>query len=233
MPARSIHVTNGAISFMFMASNPLCVCVCVRERETGGDTFCTPSSFGAHVGCFLVLADVNNAAVSRGWGRIHLFKAVFLFTSDKYPEEESLSRKAVLFLNFKETPCHFSGSTSLQSHSVQGFSTSSPTPVFVSIMAVLTGWGDIPLCFWCPPCWPVVRSDVPVGPLCISGKTSIQTFPCFDQISFSIKMLGVLYTFWMWAPYQIWLANFSSHLIDCLLILSMVSSAVQKRFSLI
>ena len=59
--SRSVHVAaNGLISLLFMAN--ILMCVCMRERER--DIFFIHSSVDGHLGCFLVLALVNSAALN-------------------------------------------------------------------------------------------------------------------------------------------------------------------------
>ena len=64
------------------------------------------SSISGYFGCFRILAIVNNAAVNIGC--ICLFKSVFLFSYDKYPELELLDHMVILFLIFWETSTLFS-----------------------------------------------------------------------------------------------------------------------------
>ena len=58
--------------------------------------FFTHSSANGHLGCFQVLAIVNNAA----WGCIYLSKLAFLFSLDKYSEAGLLDHMAVPILDF-------------------------------------------------------------------------------------------------------------------------------------
>ena len=55
-----------------------------------------PSSTDGPLGCFRVVAIVNNAAVNAAG--IYLFSSLFLFSSDKYLGVELLDCKAVPFL---------------------------------------------------------------------------------------------------------------------------------------
>ena len=80
------------------------------------------------------------------WGCTGLFKLVFSFSSDKYPEVELLDHMVVLFLIFWGTSLLFSivaAPIYISTNSVEGslFSTSLPTLVIACLfmMAILTG----------------------------------------------------------------------------------------------
>ena len=85
----SIHiVTNSKAAFFFMAEYiPLYKIA----------HFFVHLSVDGHLGCFYVLAIVNNAAVK---GCIYLFELVFLYSLEKYPGVKQLDHMVVLFLTF-------------------------------------------------------------------------------------------------------------------------------------
>ena len=74
------------------------------------------SAMHRHLGCFHVLAIVNNAAVSMGC--IYLFELVILFPLDKYPGLEFLDHMVVPFFIFFKNSSAVSHTvcTSLHSH---------------------------------------------------------------------------------------------------------------------
>ena len=105
IPSRSIHVvTNGKISsFLCLSSIPLCVCkhACVYH------IFFIQSSIHGQLGCFCVLAIVNNTTVNI---RIHIWfpSSVFIFSREKYSEVKLLDYVIILFKNFWGTSILFS-----------------------------------------------------------------------------------------------------------------------------
>ena len=80
----------------------MCVCVRERERERERMNICVShflySSVNRQLGCFHILAVVNNAAGNMGCR--YLFDIVILFPWIKYPEVELLDHTIVLFLIF-------------------------------------------------------------------------------------------------------------------------------------
>ena len=64
------------------------------------------SPVAGHLGGFCALAVINNVAINMGC--TYLFKLMFLFPSDEYPQVELLDHMVILFLIFGGTSILFS-----------------------------------------------------------------------------------------------------------------------------
>ena len=99
MPSKSIHVAaNGKISFfLWINSIPLCVCVCIHH------IFFICLSVDGHLGCFLILAIVNNAAVNI---RVHVSFQISVFVLFRYTPKSEIagSYGSSKYFQFFENP---------------------------------------------------------------------------------------------------------------------------------
>ena len=81
-------------SFLWLTSIPLCVCMCVRAYHI----FFTHLSVDGHLGCFHVLAIVNNAAMNIG---VHASFRISVFVFFRYiPWSGIPGSYDILFLGF-------------------------------------------------------------------------------------------------------------------------------------
>ena len=72
----------------------VCVCVCV--------TFLVHLSISEHVGCFHILAIITNATIIIEC--TYVFKLVFLFSLEKYPDTQFSSVKLLSHVQLFVTP---------------------------------------------------------------------------------------------------------------------------------
>ena len=105
-PSKSIHVTpNGKIpSFLWLSSIPLCVYTTHTHTHTY-NILLFPSSVYGHLGCFHILANVNNAIVNTG---VHVSFKISVFMFFWYiPRSGNVGSHASSIFSFWETSSLF------------------------------------------------------------------------------------------------------------------------------
>ena len=239
MPLRSIHVVaNGRISLFFMAVllylyiyrySYRYIYINIEISIVISHNFFIHSSINGHLGCFHVLAIVNNAAII--WGYRYLFESVLISLGSSPRSGITRSYGSSIF-NFLRTfhTVFYSGCTSLQSH--QQFTRVPFSPhlrqhlsslVFLMV-AILTGvrWSLTEVLLICISLMTndVEHLHVPVGLMYIfSGKMSIQVFCLFLNCFIWILLLSCmssLYILDINLLSDIWFANIFSLSIGCL-----------------